>query len=140
MIERIKNIEFVFLAILGLTFLTLFFLLLKLIADTNRFVADHPDFSVGAEWSALGIVLLLFGMVYVLIFLIWQYGLWQSFIHSAKRKYYQLIVIFVLAVFPFLNQLVDLFLKGVMRLEHPFTELITKGYLQVLLFPLTGGK
>ncbi|MCB0562347.1 MAG: hypothetical protein KDD09_25515 [Phaeodactylibacter sp.] len=140
MVKKTNNIEFIFLCVLGLTILALFLLLAKLIIDTGYFVNDHTDPSTGAEWASVVLIMLLLSIVYATIFFIWQFRLWRTCSMSAGRKPIQLTIIFLFGIFPIINQLADLFLRTVMGIEHPITEYVTKVFISILIFPLTGGK
>jgi hypothetical protein len=88
----------------------------------------------------MAFIVLLLGIAYAAIFFAWEYRLWRNYTKTGVRKAIQLILIFVIGIFPFLNLLLDLVLRHVMNIEKPFTEEITKAFLYILLFPITGGK
>jgi len=92
------------------------------------------------EQEQSGAIILVLAIFYLAIFFIWQFRLWNSFIKNGKRKYIQLVLVFILGVFPFVNILLDLFLVKVVGIEHPFTEKIIKVLLWILLLPITHGK
>ena len=137
MAGKTNNIEFLFLSVLGLAILALFLWLAWIIIETGYFVHDpHTE----AEWAGVVLIMLLLSMAYIAIFFIWQFRLWRTFSVSGRRKPVQLAIIFLLGIFPVINQLADLFLRAVMGIEHPITENVTKAFISILIFPLTGVK
>jgi hypothetical protein len=138
--RKLKSIEFLFLALIGLTLLVLVSLLAIVIFDSYRFSEANPENSIGAEWASMAFIVLLLGIAYAAIFFVWEYRLWRNYTKTGVRKAIQLILIFVIGIFPFLNLLLDLVLRHVMNIEKPLTEEITKAFLYILLFPITGGK
>lgn len=120
--------------------LILISILAKVLFDLNRFAEANPGNTVGGEWASMAVVVLLLGIAYTAIFFVWQYRIWKHYIKAGVRKVFQLSLIFVFGIFPFLNMLSDLFLRHALGVEEPFTEEITKALLYILLLPITGGK
>lgn len=137
---RTKNIEFVFLILIGLILLTLVSLKVLSSISMHNFTKNYPDNDIGGEWGGLsGIVLTLLSLYSIVLF-VWQYRLWRTFIKTSKRHYFQLTFIFIFGIFPYLNGFLHFYFTKIMDIKHPFTEDIFKGFLYIFLFPLTGGK
>ena len=132
--KGIKNIEFVFLLIISSILLTLLISLIALYISVSK----HS----GIEGEGAGFVgaILILSIIFCSIITIWQYRLWISFSKYADRKYFQLILVFIFGIFPFLNFLIDAYLTHYLHIKHPITEYINKAYFDILLFPFTRGE
>ena len=134
--NKTNNIEFVFLFVTGLVFLISLLSIVWLYIYSNT----TPHDSLSGEGFGLAAVLLFPIAAYTAVFAIWQFRLWNSYIKNLKHKYFQLILVFIFGVFPFINILLHLLLTIILEMKHPITEDIFDFYFRIMLFPITGGK
>lgn len=107
--HKTRNIEFIFLAILSGIIITLVAWITGIFVSMHHFTKEHPDNRTGSEWASLAILLLMVVISYSLIFLVWQFRLWQTFVKREKRKALQLVLVFLFGIFPVLTGLIYLF-------------------------------
>lgn len=132
--SKVKNIEFLFLALLGLSCVALLLSILMLMVSMVQ--SRH----VNTGWSSVALIVTLLGFLYSGAFFLWQRRLWLYFLATSKRKIVQLAFILLLGIFPVLHISLDLFLRNTLGIEEPFTEQLTRAMLDILIFPLTGGR
>ena len=138
--RKYRNIEFIFLSLLGLIILAIFGFIIYIGIDVIRSLDQVTGLEAKSEWAMVALIGLLLALFYFGVFTFWQCHLWRGWLNRTKRKYLQLALVFVLSVLPGLNGITDFILRNIVGIEKPFTEPLTKSLVEILIFPITGGE
>lgn len=135
-----RSIEYVFLLLMILFIFVMIGYIIAIFVSVNNFHKAHPEDSTGTEWSGLALFGGIFFIIYLSLFLLWQFRLLRRHKRTGGHAWLQEAFIFIFGIFPFLTMMVHMCLVRFAGIEEPFTEKIIKGFLWLLLFPFTGGR